>query len=95
MNVSTGLDQRFPRNFVADVTVHFRDGTLQHMFTDRAKGMPAQPFTAQEHQDKLNELTRDVFGVDRASRLFALIDTAAGGTPVSVVAALLRTNKTA
>jgi 2-methylcitrate dehydratase PrpD len=90
LTVSPDLDQRFVRNFVADVTVHFTDGTQQHVFLDRAKGMPSNPFTPQEHRAKLDELTHEVIGAAQAARLFDLVDRLDPRTPVGELTALLR-----
>lgn len=74
MVVSPELDQRYPRNFVADLTVRFQDGGSEVMFLDRAKGMPSNPFSPEEHNGKLMELTRDVIGAEQAKKLFAMVD---------------------
>ena len=42
--VNKELDGKYPY-FVADVTVHFKDGTTEHCFTERAKGSPMKPYT--------------------------------------------------
>lgn len=88
MTVSQELDERFVRNFVADLTVTFRDGSSQHLFLDRAKGMPNNPFTPEEHAAKLHELTDVVIGAEQAQRLFALVDRLERSVPVSQLAAL-------
>lgn len=88
LEVDTALDARYPY-FVADVTVHFDDGTSEHVFTERAKGSPLKPYTPAEHQAKLDELTEDVVGLDRAHRLFALVDEMRPDRPAAELAALL------
>lgn len=75
--------------FVADVTVHFKDGTTEHYFQERAKGSPAKPYTAAEHQQKLDELTADVISKDQSDRLFAMLDEMRPDRPVSEVTAEL------
>jgi len=90
LHPSPELDARYPYNFVADVVVHFKDGTSQHLFLDCAKGMPNHPFTPQEHQAKLDELTHEFMGADRADTLFALIDRLDPATPIHELTALLR-----
>ncbi|MFT3721117.1 MmgE/PrpD family protein [Pseudorhodoferax sp.] len=87
---SPELDQRHPRSFVGDVTVHLRDGTRRDIFVDCAKGMPGNPFTVQEHRAKLDELTHGVIGAANAERLFNLIDRLDADQPVRELTALLR-----
>ncbi|MEY4139740.1 MAG: hypothetical protein RLZZ371_1922 [Pseudomonadota bacterium] len=86
--VSPELDQRYVRNFVADLTVYYRDGSSEHIFLDRAKGMPSNPFTPQEHRAKLDELTQEVIGAQRAMQLFDMVDAMELARPVSELAAL-------
>lgn len=74
LTVSADLDQRYVRDFVADVTVSFKDGTSEHIFLDRAKGMPSNPFTPEEHRSKLNELAYVVVGKPQADRLFDTVE---------------------
>jgi 2-methylcitrate dehydratase PrpD len=88
LDVARDLDERY-RFFVADVTVHFRDGSSEHHFQERAKGSPIKPFTPQEQQGKLDELTEEVIGKRQADRLFALVDEMAPTRPVTDVTALL------
>jgi 2-methylcitrate dehydratase PrpD len=88
--VSPELDRRYVRNFVADLTVHFADGSSEHVFLDRAKGMPSHPFTPQEHLAKLSELADAVVGKPQADRLFDMIERLEPTRPVGDVAALLR-----
>lgn len=90
LKVSPELDQRYPRNFVADVVVKYRDGTSQHIFLDSTKGMPSNPFTPVEHKGKLDELTHVVIGKAAADKLFDLIDRLDPTTPVTEVTALLK-----
>jgi len=87
---SAELDERHPRNFVADLTVHYRDGTSEHLFVDQAKGMPGRPLTAGEHQAKLDELTHGVIGAPQAQRLFDCIERLDPSMPVRELAALLQ-----
>jgi 2-methylcitrate dehydratase PrpD len=88
LTVAPELD-RYP-HFVADVTVHFKDGSQEHVFTERAKGSPLKPYTPAEHQAKLDELTEEVIGAEQAGRVFALIDEMKPDRPASEVMALLR-----
>ncbi|SOE46421.1 2-methylcitrate dehydratase PrpD [Caballeronia arationis] len=87
---SPELDRRYPYNFVAEVVVHYNDGTTQKIFVESAKGMPGNPFTPQEHRRKLDELTHEIVGVERAEKLFDMIDQLDPGRPVTDLTALLR-----
>lgn len=90
LQVDRDLDEKYPRTFAADVTVQYRDGTNEHIFLDRAKGTPNNPFTPAEHQAKLDELTAEVIGKRQASQLFDMIDRLAPATPIRDVTALLQ-----
>ena len=90
LHVSHDLDARYPRNFVADVTVQYRDGTSEHIFLDRVKGTPGNPFTREEHQAKLDELTADVIDKSQASQLFDMIDQLDPHTPIRKLTSLLQ-----
>jgi 2-methylcitrate dehydratase PrpD len=89
LNVSPELDQRYPRTFVADVTVRFKDGSSQHVFVDSVTGRPDKPYTREEHQAKLDELTEDVIGGRQSAGLFTLIDQLSPSTSVRDLTALL------
>ncbi len=69
--------------------MRYRDGTSERIFQDRAKGRSISPFTHEEHQVKLDELTHEVIGKAQADRLFALVDRMPAQAPVSEVTALL------
>ena len=86
--VARDLDEKY-RFFVADVTVHFSDGTSEHYFQERAKGSPIRPYTAREHEAKLDELTEGVIGKAQSDRLFRLINELAPDRPVSEITSLL------
>jgi 2-methylcitrate dehydratase PrpD len=88
LEVSKELDEKY-RFFVADVTVHFKDGSSEDYFQERAKGSPIKPFTTEFFQTKLDELTEEVIGKDQADRLFALVDEMRPDRPASEVMALL------
>lgn len=90
LSVSQELDEKYPRKFVADVTVRYADGSTQDLFVDRVTGRPDKPFTPEEHQAKLDELTRDIIGRERASQVFELVDRLPAATPVGELTALLR-----
>ena len=88
MEISTDLDQRY-KHFVADVTVHFTDGTSEHRFEERSKGSPGKPFSPAEFTAKLDDLTDEVLGKSQADRLFGLVDAWPGARPVSDLTSLL------
>jgi 2-methylcitrate dehydratase PrpD len=88
LHVAPVLDDKY-RFFVADVTVHFTDGSSDHYFQERAKGSPIKPYTPAEFQAKLDELTEEVLGKPQADRLFALIDQMTPAQPASEVTSLL------
>ena len=88
LEVAKDLDEKY-QFFVADVTVHFKDGTSEHYFQERAKGSPIKPFTPQEQQEKLDELTDEVIGKEQADRLFALVDEMAPNRAVTDLTSLL------
>lgn len=90
LSVSRDLDERYPRKFVADVTVRYADGSTQDLFVDRVTGRPDKPFTPEQHARKLDELTRDTVGRDRARQLFDLVDRLPPDAPAGALAALLR-----
>jgi 2-methylcitrate dehydratase PrpD len=75
--------------FVADVTVHFRDGTTEHRYEERAKGSPLKPYKQGEHEAKLIELTESVIGRAQADRLFALVDRMDRACPVTDITRLM------
>jgi 2-methylcitrate dehydratase PrpD len=88
LEVVKNLDEKY-KFFVADVTVHFKDGTSEHYFQERAKGSPIKPFTAAEFQAKLDDLTEEVIGKEQAARLWALVDEMRPDRSAAEVAALL------
>jgi len=88
LQIEKSFDERYPY-FVADVTVHYKDGTTDHYFQERAKGSPLIPYTPEEHQAKLDELTVDLIGRDQAQQLFSLVDEMKPNRPASEVTALL------
>lgn len=88
IEISPELDQKY-KHFVADVDVHFKDGTVAHIFTEQSKGSPMKPYTPAEHLEKLNDLAKEVIGLDQANRLWNLIDTLPTGTKVTDITALL------
>ncbi|ANI80137.1 MmgE/PrpD family protein [Sphingobium sp. EP60837] len=87
---SPELDERYPFNFVGEVLLHYRDGSTQSIFMEGAKGMPNDPFTEQEHRRKLDELTHDVIGSERAIKLFELVDDLDPDTPITKLTRLLQ-----
>jgi 2-methylcitrate dehydratase PrpD len=92
LEVDVDLDKKYPRDFVADVTAHYGDGTSERIFLDRAKGMPSDPFTPEEQRAKLTELTHGVIDPEQAEKLFALVDRLDPATPVTALTELLGTS---
>lgn len=90
MTVCDDLVARYPRTFVADATIHYTDGSSEHLFLDRIKGTPVRPFTAEETRAKFDDLTVEVIGAEQSSALFAMLDRLDPATPVSELAALLQ-----
>lgn len=88
IEIGPELDQKY-RHFVADVTVHFKDGSSQHIFEEQSKGSPMKPFTAAEQMVKLDDLTEQVIGRDQAHRLWAMVDDMRPSRPAAEVMALL------
>jgi len=90
INRTPELDTRYPYNFVADMVIHYDNGESQHLFVEAAKGTAENPFTAEEHRGKLDELTVAVIGQDKTDELFGLIDAMDKDRPISDVTRLLR-----
>ena len=88
IEISPELDETY-KHFVADVTVHYKDGTSDHIFEEQSKGSPMKPFTREEQMKKLDDLTEQVVGLDQAHRLWALVDEMDPGRAVGDVTALL------
>jgi 2-methylcitrate dehydratase PrpD len=89
MHYAPDLDEKY-RNFVADVTVQYVDGTSEQIFRECWKGSSAIPFTREEHWTKLDELTEGVIGTKQAAELFGLIDRLDPTAPVGTITALLQ-----
>jgi 2-methylcitrate dehydratase PrpD len=90
LNHTPELDRLYPYNFVGDVVIHYRDGTSESVFLGGAKGMPNDPFTDSEHRAKLDELTNEIIGPERADELFGVIDRLDPNMPISELTSLLR-----
>jgi 2-methylcitrate dehydratase PrpD len=88
IEVSPELDEKY-RYFVADVTVHFKDGSSQHIFEEQSKGSPMKPFSPEEHLVKLSDLTDAVIGREQATRLWTLVDEMKPDRHAAEVAELL------
>ncbi|EER60282.1 MmgE/PrpD family protein [Acidovorax delafieldii 2AN] len=93
LTVSRELDEKYPRKFVADMTVRYADGSSEDIFVDRVTGRPDKPYTPQEHQAKLDELTLEILGRERANQLFQLVDSFPSPRPVGELTALLRVSE--
>ncbi|HSV82134.1 MAG TPA: MmgE/PrpD family protein [Ramlibacter sp.] len=90
LEVSKELDEKYGMRFVADVTARYRDGSTQRVFIDKVPGRAEQPYTPEQHRAKLDELTVEVIGAERSTRLFELVDRLDPNTPVGELTALLR-----
>ncbi|NKC04942.1 MmgE/PrpD family protein [Brucella haematophila] len=88
IEISPELDEKY-RHFVADVTVHLKDGTTETIFREQSKGSPMKPYTAAEHLEKLSDLTDGVMGREQAARLWALVDEMRFDRKASEIASLL------
>lgn len=88
IEVSPDLDKTY-KYFVADVDVHYKDGTTQNIFQEQSTGSPMKPFAPEAHLKKLDDLTETVVGLDQAHRLWALVDRMDPATPVSDFTSLL------
>ena len=88
IEIGPDLDKKYPY-FVADVTVHFKDGSSRHIFEEQSKGSPKKPFTPEEHMKKLDDLTTAFIGKEQAMRLWALVDEMKPDRPASEVMALV------
>ncbi len=89
LSVSRELDEKYPRKFVADLTVRYADGRAEDIFVDRVTGRPDKPYTQAQHQAKLDELTHGILGRERADRLFGLVASLPPAMPVAELTALL------
>lgn len=88
IEVSPELDAKY-RYFVADVTVHYQDGSQQHIFEEQSKGSPLKPFSAEDFMAKLSDLADGVIGSDQAQKLWAEVDAFDLAAPVSAITSLL------
>lgn len=93
LSIAPDLDKKYPRKFVADVTVRYVDGSAEEIFVDRVTGRPDKPFTQSEHQAKLDELTQEILGRERAAQLFELLDRMPTELPVGELTAMLRASE--
>ena len=55
LKIEPVFDKKCPLQFVADVTVRFRDGGSEHLFLGRVTGTPPKRFASGEFQGKLDE----------------------------------------
>lgn len=88
IEISPELDEKY-KYFVADVDVHYKDGTSQHIFQEQSTGSPMKPFTPEAHLKKLDDLTETVIGLAQAHRLWAMVDALDPACPVGDITALL------
>lgn len=88
IEIDPALDEKY-KYFVADVTVHYADGTTQDIFQEQSTGSPMKPFTPEAHLKKLDDLTETVIGLEQAHRLWDLVDGMQPAGAVTDLTALL------
>lgn len=88
IEIDPALDEKY-KYFVADVTMHYADGTTQDIFQEQSTGSPMKPFTPAAHLKKLDDLTETVIGLEQAHRLWDLVDGMQPAGAVTDLTALL------
>ena len=83
------LEQRYPGQFVADVTVVFNDGHEEAAFVGHPVGSDVNPMSEAEQDGKFMELTADVLGQGRAQGLLAVLRRLDPEVPVRELTRLL------
>ena len=83
------LDEAYPGKFVADVTVNFKNGTLERVFVEDSLGTIQNPIPELDHDAKFMELTSGVLGSERATALLAALRTLRGSMPVAELTEML------
>lgn len=68
------LDEKYLEKFVADVTIVFNDQKEESVFIENSKGTPENQLGNVEIEGKINELTFEVIGEEKASQLFSAIE---------------------
>ncbi|MGD9765571.1 MAG: MmgE/PrpD family protein [Candidatus Binatia bacterium] len=82
------LDRQYAGKFVADVTVHFRNGQSEHVFVEDPIGTAENPMPESEQDAKFMESTSGVLGRDRAARLLSALQELDSGMPVAELTAM-------
>lgn len=82
------FDERFPRYWPTEVTIHTRDGRVLSAATDVPKGDPENPLTLDELRDKFRSLARPVLGEDPAEDVIRAVDALDGGSVAELFDAL-------
>ena len=90
LTLSDELVERYPRTFVGDATVHYADGTSEHLFTDAIRGSPLAPFTEADFRAKFDEQVPQLLGAAAADALYAAIDALDPAMPVRELTRHLR-----
>lgn len=67
------LDEHYAGKFVADVTVHFRNGQSEHVFVEDPIGTAEKPMPESEQDAKFMELTSGILGGRRAGALLSAL----------------------
>lgn len=83
------LDLDYPGKFVADVNIHFKDGSSEHVFVENSTGTVENPISEKQLERKFHELVGDVLDEDKTSALLAGIHDFGGAAPVGDFTALL------
>jgi 2-methylcitrate dehydratase PrpD len=87
MTEDVELDRRHPGKFVADVTVHFKDGGSEHVFVEDSIGTVENPMSQGQHDEKFHELVDGVLGRARADSLRLAIGKLGTADDVATVGA--------
>lgn len=82
------LDERYAGKFVADVTVHFRNGQSEPVFVEDPIGTAENPMPESEQDAKFMELTSGVLGRDRAAVLLSTLRALDSRTTVAELTAM-------
>ncbi len=86
--VEPALDVRFPGKFVADLTVHWADGSTAEVFVEDPIGTAENPMPKADQDWKFAELTLGVMGEACSGKLSEALYALDPGLPAREVAAL-------
>ncbi|GAA4340741.1 MmgE/PrpD family protein [Variovorax defluvii] len=85
---SPELDKQYPGKFVTEAMVNFVDGRSETRFVENSLGTPDNPMTEDAHDAKFLELTSEILGRERATRLLAVLHELGPGTAIPELAAM-------